>query len=145
MPGENKIEPRAFELGHSPNIAVRLSANQFPPRLRLCGWTVVERNSGEFDHAAVQAFLTSWLFQHRQECDLRVLPEIRIRVSEKRVRIADVCLVSRNQPVEQVLTQPLAVIEILLPEGLISRYNERRGDYRPMEIANIGSSTHQRG
>ena len=88
----------------------------------------MERNLGEFDHAAVQAFLTSWFFQHRQEWDLRVLPEIRLRVSEKRVRIADVGLVSRNQPVEQVLTQPLAVIAILSPEDRISRYNERLGE-----------------
>ena len=99
---------------------------------------VQERNWGEFDHAAVQAFLTSWFFQHRQEWDLQVLPEMRIRVAEQRVRIADVCLVSRSQPAEQVLTRPpLAVIEILSPEDRISRYNERLSDYRQMGIANI--------
>ena len=65
------------------------------------------------------------VLQHRQECDLRVLPEIRSR-SETRVRIADVCLVSRSQPVEQVFTQPPpAVIEMFSPEDRISRYNER--------------------
>ena len=44
------------------------------------------------------------------------------RVAEQRVRITDVCPVSRSQPVEQVLTKPpLAVIEILSPEDSISR------------------------
>ena len=96
------------------------------------------RNLGEYDHAAVQAFLTSWFFQHRQEWELQVLPEMRIRVTEQRVRIADVCLVSRNQPVEQVLTKPpLAVIEILSPEDRISRYNERLSDYRQMDVSKI--------
>lgn len=99
---------------------------------------VRERNLGEFDHAAVQAFLTSWFFQHRQEWELQVLTELRIRVAEQRVRISDVCLASRSQPVEQVLTKPpLAVIEILSPEDRISRYNERLGDYRQMGILNV--------
>ena len=92
----------------------------FHPGYDFVDGKVVERNSGEFDHAAVQAFVTSWFFQQRPE-DLRVLPETRLRVSERRVRIADVCLVSRNQPVEQVFTQPpLLVIEILSPEDRIS-------------------------
>ena len=99
---------------------------------------IQERNLGEFDHAAVQAFLTSWFFQHRHDWALQVLPEIRIRVAERRVRIADVCLIARNHPVEQVLTTPpLAVIEILSPEDRISRYHERLGDYRQMGIANV--------
>jgi len=99
---------------------------------------VQERNLGEFDHAAIQAFLTGWFLQHRQEWQLHVLVEMRVRVSEERVRIPDVCLVSRGQPIEQVLTKPpLAVIEILSPEDRISRYNERLADYRQMGIPNI--------
>ncbi len=99
---------------------------------------VQERNWGEFDHAAIQGFLILWFGQHRREWNLRVLPEIRIRVAESRVRIADVCLMSSGQPVEQVLTRPpLAVIEILSPEDRISRYNERLTDYRKMGIQNV--------
>ena len=48
----------------------------FHPGYDFVDGEVVERNSGEFDHAEVQAFLTSWFFQHRQEWDIRVLPEI---------------------------------------------------------------------
>ena len=72
---------------------------------------VQERNWGEFDHAAVQAFLSSWFFQHRQEWELHVLVEMRVRVAAERVRIPDVCLVARGGEIEQVLTKPpLAVI-----------------------------------
>jgi Uma2 family endonuclease len=99
---------------------------------------VQKRNSGEFDHAAVQMFLGNWFFQHRDEWQLHVLPEMRIRASATRVRIADICLMARSQPVEQVLTKPpLAVIEILSPEHRISRYAQRLADYRQMGIQNI--------
>jgi Uma2 family endonuclease len=96
------------------------------------------RNWGEFDHAAVQAFLTAWFYEHRQEWHLHVLVEMRVRVSPERVRIPDVCLVARGGEIEQVLTKPpQAVIEILSPEDRISRYNERLADYRRMGIPNV--------
>ena len=99
---------------------------------------VQERNLGEFDHAAVQGFLSAWFHQHRQEWQLYVLPEMRIRVSPTRVRIADVCLMSRSQRVERVLTQaPLAVIEVLSAEDRIGRYGDRLSDYRNMGVPNI--------
>jgi Uma2 family endonuclease len=99
---------------------------------------VQERNLGEFDHGAVQMFLGNWFYQHRQEWQLHVISELRIRVSATRVRIADVSLIKRGQPIEQVPTQPpLAVIEILSPEDRISRYNERLADYRRMGIRNV--------
>jgi Uma2 family endonuclease len=99
---------------------------------------VQERNWGEFDHALSQGFVSNSFFQHRKEWQLHVLLELRIRVSATRVRIADVCLVSRAQPIEQVPTKPpLAVIEILSPEDRISRYSERLSDYRDMGIQNV--------
>lgn len=99
---------------------------------------VQERNLGEFDHSAIQMFLGNWFFQHRLEWQLHVLPEMRIRVSATRVRIADICLMARTQPVEQVLTiPPLVVIEILSPEDRISRYGQRLADYRQMGISNV--------
>ncbi len=110
----------------------------FHPDCDFVDGEVQERNLGEFDHAAVQMFLGNWFFQRRQEWQLHVLPEMRIRVSSSRVRIADLCLMAKSQPVEQVLTQPpLAAIEILSPEDRISRYSERLSDYRRMGIANV--------
>lgn len=83
-------------------------------------------------------FLGNWFYQHRHEWQLHVVPELRIRVSATRVRIADVCLIVRTQPIEQVPTKPpLAVIEILSPEDRIACYNERLADYRQMGIQNV--------
>ena len=79
---------------------------------------VQERNLGEFDHGFIQIFLGSWFFQHRHEWQLHTVAEWRVRVSPRRVRIPDLCLVPSTEPVEPVLTKaPAAVVEILSPGG----------------------------
>ena len=118
-------------------LAEYLSTSYHPDRDYVDG-EVQERNLGEFDHAAIQAFLTSWFYQHRQEWQLHVLPEVRVKVSADRVRIPDVGLVRRDHPVEQVITHPpLAVLEILSPEDRVLRYNERLADYRQMGVRHV--------
>ena len=82
---------------------------------------IEERNLGEFDHAALQAALVAYFYPKRQGWNIHVLPEQRVRVSATRVRIPDVCLVSRDLPIEQVITRPpLVVVEILSPEDRLS-------------------------
>ena len=97
-----------------------------------------ERNLGEFDHAAIQTALAVWFATHAKDWNIRAVTELRIRVSPTRFRIADVCLLSREEPVEQVPTRaPLAIIEILSPEDRVSRYQQRLDDYRRMGVKNI--------
>jgi len=99
---------------------------------------VQERNLGELTHAEVQARLAQWFLNNAEEWNLRVGIELRIRVAPTRVRIADVALLSRSEPVEQVPTRPpLAVIEIISPEDRFSRYEQRIDDYRNMDIRHI--------
>jgi len=99
---------------------------------------VEERNVGEHDHAALQAELIFWFRQHREEWNIEVLPEQRAQVSPTRFRVPDVCLVSLDQPVEQILTKPpLACIEILSPEDTMRGMQERIEDYRQFGVAHI--------
>jgi Uma2 family endonuclease len=99
---------------------------------------VEERNVGEHDHAALQAALVIWFGQRQQELNIEVLPEQRVQISASRFRVPDVCLVSLDQPVEQVLTRPpLACIEILSPEDTLRRMRERVEDYRQLGVKNI--------
>jgi Uma2 family endonuclease len=99
---------------------------------------IEERNLGEFDHAQLQAALAAWFYAHRKEWNIHVLPEQRVRVSATRVRIPDVCLVSRDLSAEQVITKPpIVVVEILSPEDRVRRYNDRLEDYRAMGVNNI--------
>jgi Uma2 family endonuclease len=97
-----------------------------------------DRNLGEHDHAAVQAALIFWFGQRQDEWNIEVLPEQRIRISATKFRVPDICLISLDQPVEQILTKPpLACIEILSPEDALRRMQERINDYRGFGVANI--------
>jgi Uma2 family endonuclease len=99
---------------------------------------IEERNLGEFDHASLQAAIAAFSYAHRKEWNIHVLLGQRVRVAEKRVRIPDVCLISRDLPIEQVIPRPpLAVIEVLSPDDRVRRYNERLEDYRAMGVTNI--------
>jgi Uma2 family endonuclease len=97
-----------------------------------------ERNVGEHDHAAVQAALVLWFGQHQDDWRIEVLPEQRIRISASKYRVPDICLVSLDEPVEQILTKPpLACVEILSPEDTLRRMQERVDDYRDFGVPNI--------
>ena len=97
-----------------------------------------QRNAGEHDHAALQAALILWFGQRQQEWNIEVLPEQRMQISAARFRVPDVCLVSLDQPIEQILTKPpLACIEILSPEDTMRRMQERIEDYRRFGVQHI--------
>jgi hypothetical protein len=101
------------------SVSEYLNTSYSPDRDFVDG-RVEERNLGEHDHAAVQAALVLWFGQHQDEWKVEVLPEQRIRISATKFRVPDICLVSLDQPVEQILTKPpLACIEILSPEDTL--------------------------
>src|SRR5579862_5786404 len=118
-------------------IETYLNTSYHPDRDYVDG-EIKERNLGEFDHAKLQAALIAWFYPKQKEWNVHVLPEQRVRISATRVRIPDVCLVSRDLPIEQVITHPpLVVVEILSPEDRVQRYNDRLEDYRAMGVKNI--------
>ncbi|HWZ45035.1 MAG TPA: Uma2 family endonuclease [Candidatus Saccharimonadales bacterium] len=119
------------------SVSEYLRSGYHPDRDYVDG-RVEERNLGEHDHAALQAALILWFGQRQQEWNIEVLPEQRIQISPARFRVPDVCLVSLDQPVEQVLTKaPLACIEILSPEDTLRRMRERVEDYQSLGVKNI--------
>lgn len=113
-------------------------ATSYHPDCDYIDGEVEERNLGEREHARLQAALCSWFYSRVKNWNMEVLVEQRVRVSERRVRTPDVCLVSLDLPYEKVIaTPPFAVIEILSPEDRVVRYNERLEDYRRMGVARI--------
>ena len=119
------------------SVSEYLKSSYRPDRDFVDGHTE-ERNVGEHDHAALQAALILWFGQHQQEWNIEVLPEQRIQISPTRFRVPDICLVSLDQPVEQVLTRPpLVCIEILSPDDTLRRMQERIEDYRKLGVTNI--------
>ena len=99
---------------------------------------VEERNVGEKEHSIVQAFFVKWFAVFERDWRLEAFPEIRIRVTPNRVRIADVAVERVGIPYEAVLEKPpIAVVEILSPQDRVSRYQERLEDYRRMGIQQV--------
>lgn len=97
-----------------------------------------ERNVGELDHTKLQTALAIWFGSHDKEWNIRTVVELRIQVAPTRFRIADVCLLSRDAPVEQVPQHPpLVIIGVLSPEDRVSRYQERLDDYRKMGVPHL--------
>ena len=100
---------------------------------------VEERNLGEFEHARLQSILIMLVpAATRSDWNIVTVVEQRIRVAAKRVRIADICLLHRSAPREQVTqTPPLLCIEILSPEDRLPRAAKVMDDYARMGVANL--------
>jgi Uma2 family endonuclease len=97
-----------------------------------------ERNVGEFDHSSVQQMVWLWFHNYRNEWKIRPVIEQRTRLTPTRVRVPDVCVFSKETPIEQVFTRPpLIAIEILSPEDRHRRMQTRIDDYIRFEVKNI--------
>jgi Uma2 family endonuclease len=91
---------------------------------------VIERYVGEFEHSMVQGILIRMLYECARVLPIRVIPELRMRVSRTRFRIPDICVMLKEQRPEPVLTSaPFLCIEILSPEDRMSRVIERVREY----------------
>ncbi len=99
---------------------------------------IVERNLGEFEHATLQIAIGSCFWARRKEWNIHPVTEQRIRVAERKVRIADVAVLRADAPRERVTaTPPLICIEILSPEDRMSRAKLVLTDYLVMGVENI--------
>jgi Uma2 family endonuclease len=98
-----------------------------------------ERAKGETLHSLLQMELGFWFRSHRAEWGLLALPEIRTRVSAKRVRIPDVAVVLEDEALREKVrtTPPLIAIEILSPEDRMPRVLLRLDDFLAMGIAHV--------
>ena len=91
---------------------------------------LVERNVGEFKHSSLQGILIGYFQALSRRMPIRVLPELRMRVSSTRFRIPDVLVMLKRQPIEPILTHPpFLCIEILSPDDRMSRTLERVHEY----------------
>jgi Uma2 family endonuclease len=111
-----------------------LSTTYRPDRDWINGETR-ERNMGEQPHAAVQAFFSYFFRLNASKWNIRVLPEQRVQTSAKHYRIADVCVVRRETPMEPIVrTPPLLCVEILSRDDRMSEIQERVEDYLAMGV-----------
>lgn len=112
--------------------------SSYAPDCEYLDGYVEERAVGEFDHASWQAALVRFFGMKEKEWGIRVRPELRVQVAARRYRVPDVTLLSRANPVEQVVTYPpLAVFEILSPEDSMMRTLEKLEEYEQMGVGAI--------
>lgn len=99
---------------------------------------LIERNVGEFDHSTIQSVLVRRLWELARTLRVRVLPEMRMRVSATRFRIPDVCVMLRSQAPETVLTNPpFLCIEVVSPDDRMSRVIEQVKEYLAFGVAHV--------
>jgi Uma2 family endonuclease len=110
----------------------------FEPDAEFVDGMIEERNAGEWDHARLQGLLNSMMLAKEEEWGVYVSPELRVQVSETKVRIPDVCVTDARNKVEQVPTKPpLLCIEVTSPEDRLPRMFKRIEDFHCMGVAQV--------
>jgi Uma2 family endonuclease len=113
-------------------------STSYRPDQELIDGRLLERNVGEYDHSNLQGALIAWLTNRQREWNIRVLPEQRLRVTASRFRIPDVCVISRDQPIEPVFTKPpLGCLEVLSKDDTLRSKQARIDDYLAFGVRNI--------
>jgi Uma2 family endonuclease len=96
-----------------------------------------ERNVGKWEHARVQWLLAAWFFAHEKQWGITGSTEQRVRVSENRVRVPDLVVLTAGVQPDVLTDPPLLVIEILSPDDSYSDTQERAQDYREMGVETV--------
>jgi Uma2 family endonuclease len=99
---------------------------------------VVERNLGDFDHSDIQAALVVWFRTRCKQPGLWAGPELRVIVSERRVRVPDLTVILGGRPSGRFVTEPpFLVVEVLSERDNLRSIQDRIDDYRAMGIRHI--------
>jgi Uma2 family endonuclease len=96
-----------------------------------------ERNVGKYEHARLLALMAGWFGEHEKEWRITGCIAQRVRVSESRVRVPDVVVLTAGAQPDVLTDPPLLVIEILSPEDSYSDTQERAQDYRSMGVETV--------
>jgi Uma2 family endonuclease len=96
---------------------------------------IVERNTGQIQHARIHAWLAYLLQLASDEARLVVLMSIRIRINERRYRVADLAAWRRSDEIEEIPSiPPFLAIEILSPDDRPVAMMAKLHDYLSMGV-----------
>ena len=98
---------------------------------------IEERNVGKWEHARVQWLLAAWFGNHEKEWGIVGSTEQRVRVSQSRIRVPDLVVLTAGAQPDVLPDPPLLVIEILSPDDSYSNTQERAQDYRAMGVKTV--------
>jgi Uma2 family endonuclease len=107
----------------------------YEPDMEYVDGELVERNVGEWNHGEVQSNI---IFALRQRYpSIKVIPELRSKVTTTRYRVPDVCVALRNPHTRVLLEAPYIAVEILSEEDRVSRLIEKLEEYAALGTPNI--------
>jgi Uma2 family endonuclease len=97
---------------------------------------VVERNMGELPHGKAQGNIYFLLRLLADRLGILAVPEIRIRISETRYRVADLAVWRDNNIGDRIPTvPPFLVVEVLSPEDRMTRVQPKIAEYLSIGVA----------
>jgi len=96
-----------------------------------------ERNVGKWEHARLLALIAGWFGAHEKEWCIAGCIAQRVRVSENRVRVPDLVVLTAGAQPDVLTDPPLLVIEILSPDDSYSDTQDRAQDYRQMGVETV--------
>jgi Uma2 family endonuclease len=97
-----------------------------------------ERNVGELSHGILQGLLITLFNINRRAWGVFAGTEVRVRVSARKYRIPDVCVLRKSDTADPIVQKaPLICIEVLSPEDRMHRIQERFDDYARMGVENL--------
>jgi Uma2 family endonuclease len=113
-------------------------SSSYEPDCDYVDGVLEERNLGEYDHGNLQTALSAYLKYRARSWNVRVIVELRIRVSATRVRVPDICVILRDREIEQAPSKPpLVCIEVLSPEDRWPRAEKRTQDFLAMGVERV--------
>lgn len=97
-----------------------------------------ERLYGLWDHSAVRGELLHLLMTDESKRHCEALLSLRVKISETRYRVADVCVLSKTAPREQIIvTPPLLCMEVLEPMDIMERIEEKVRDFLGIGVPEV--------
>ena len=99
---------------------------------------VLERNLRELEHARLQTAIAIWFGNRQREWNILVVVEQRVQVSEKRFRIPDVSVFSRDQPMDPIVrVPPIVCCEVLSRSDTMRSLRDRANDYLKFGVQHV--------
>ncbi len=109
---------------------------EYSPDCEYIDGAILERNVGKGKHSYTQGKVYRRLGDLAESQGKLVLPEQRVRVSQSRVRVPNVCVVAK---LEEVITEaPLLCVEVLSPDDRWNRVHASIADYQGMGVPCVG-------
>jgi len=107
----------------------------YDPDVEFVDGTLVERNIGDWLHSLVQSNILFFLRQKYPH--LKVVPELRSRVTTTRYRLPDVCVLRTAPKTKYLLDSAYLVIEVLSEGDVMSAVMEKLKEDAAKGVENI--------